>query len=413
MKKVSDYSFLLLALLLLPTAFTYAQINQGCANGVEVLDFSPIIASTDVVGDINSVGLSLAGEVLTVTNVFNGGAIGDDDTVNDDHLGGCLGPKLGVTSSTDSVNTNMTTTYTFSAPLEGFCFRVVDIDRNDEITVNGRLNGTRYVLTSADFSYPYVGVGGPCPTYISGNTFTSLCVPPEASINDSFRGAIDICFPGAIDQIELVFYDKGTTTGGSYSVCSMGVCLEALPIELASFSAEEDNCETTLNWKTVTENNFSHFELQKSSNGDDYITIANVGAKGNAITGAEYTFADNQLTKDNYYRLLMLDNDGLIAYSKVVNITTNCANGVSISDVYPNPVRAANSKIRFTSTVQDDNARIVVMDILSRVVVEQKIEVNEGANVMDVETTDLSVGTYYLLLAGENWKTGTVRFVKQ
>jgi len=413
MKKFSDYSFLLLAFLLLLPAFSFAQINQDCPNGVETLDFSPLIGSTDAIGDINAAGLTLSGEVITVTNVFNGGATGDEDTVNDDHLSGCVGPKLGVTNSIDSVNTNMTTTYNFSGPLEDFCFRVVDIDRNDEIQVNGCLNGTPYVLTAADFTYPYAGADGPCPTYNGNNVFTSLCVPPELSINNTLRGAIDICFPGAIDKIELIFYDRGVTTGGSYTVCGMGVCLEALPIELASFTAEENNCETTLDWKTVTENNFSHFEIQKSSNGNDYITIANVDAKGSAVTSAEYTFTDHQLAKNNYYRLLMLDNDGLAAYSKIVTITTNCANGISISDVYPNPVRDANSKVRFTSTVDDDHARIVVMDILSRVVVEQKVEVNEGANIMDVETTDLTAGTYYLLLAGENWKTGTVRFVKQ
>lgn len=413
MKKNSNSLLVVCILLLLPTTFSFAQVNPDCPSGVEVLDFSPLDGSTDAIVDINAAGLTLAGEVLTMTNVFNGGATGDEDTVNDDHLGGCIGPKLGITGSTDSVNTNMTTTYNFSGPLDDFCFKLVDLDRNDEIQVNGCLNGVPYTLTPADFSFPYVGPDPLCPDYLGGNTFTSLCIPPEPSINDTSRGAVDICFPGPIDKIEFIFYDKGTTTGGSYTVCDMGVCLEPLPLELAGFSANEANCQVGLNWRTITETNFSHFELEKSSNGSDYATIARVDGKGSEIAGAEYTFTDNQLTKNNYYRLRMFDNDGFVTVSYVRTVRANCANGVSISDVYPNPVRTANSKIRFTSTVNDDNATVVVMDLLSRIVSQQEVDVKEGTNIIDLEAGNLHAGTYYLLLAGDNWKTGTVRFVKQ
>ncbi len=413
MKNYLNALLVVCTLLLLSTTFSYAQVNPNCPGGVELLDFSPLNGSTDAVADINAAGLTLAGEMLTMTNVFNGGATGDEDTVNDDHLSGCIGPKLGVTGSTDSINTNMTTTYTFSGPLDDFCFRLVDLDRNDEIQVNGCLNGTPYILTAADFSYPYTGADGPCPDYLGDNTFTSLCVPPEPSINDSFRGAINICFPGPIDKIEFIFYDKGITTGGSYTVCDMGVCLEALPIELAGFSATEERCEVTLNWRTVTETNFSHFELEKSSDGSNYVNIGKVEGKGTEIIGAAYTFIDDQLTKDNYYRLRMFDNDGFVTISAIRTVSANCASGVSVSHVYPNPVTTANSKIRFTSTVNDDHANIIIMDVLSRVVSEQTLEVNEGTNIIDLETSSLHAGTYYLMLTGENWKTGTVKFVKQ
>lgn len=413
MKNYFNSLLVVCTLLLVSTTFSYAQVNPDCPNGVELLDFSPLNGSIDAVADINAASLTIAGEVLTVTNVFNGGATGDEDTVNDDHLLGCIGPKLGVTGSTDSINTNMTTTYTFSGPLDDFCFKLVDLDRNDEIQVNGCLNGMPYTLTPADFSFPYTGPDPLCPSYIGGNTFTSLCVPPELSINDTQRGAVDICFPGPIDKIEFIFYDKGITTGGSYTVCDMGVCLEALPIELGGFSAAEERCEVTLNWRTVTETNFSHFELEKSSDGSNYVNIGKIEGKGGEIAGAEYTFIDDQLTKDNYYRLRMFDNDGFVTVSDIRTVRANCASGVSISHVYPNPVTTATSKIRFTSTVNDDQASIMIMDVLSRVVSEQTLEVNEGTNIIDLEMSNLDAGTYYLMLIGENWKTGTVKFVKQ
>ena len=412
MKKVLNYLFSVFTFVLLPTAFSFAQVNPDCSNGVEILDYTPLDGSTDAVADINAAGLTLAGSALTVTNTFNGSAIGDEDTVNDDHLTGCVGPKLGVRGSLNSAD-NMTTTYSFSDPLDDFCFRLVDIDRNDEVIVNGSLSGVPYTLTAANFTYPYTGADGPCPDYLGGNTFTSLCVPPEPSLNNTLRSAVEICFPEPIDEIEFTFYDKGTTDGGSYTVCDMGVCLDPLPIALAGFWAQERDCEVALNWNTNTETDFSHFEVQKSSNGSDYTTIATINSRGNNATGATYNFTDEQLTENNYYRLKMVDNDGLVEYSEMRIISSDCAEVISISDVYPNPIRGDRSKVRFTGTTNDDNANIVIRDVLSRVVAQQSVQVNEGTNVIDLETTHLNVGTYYLMLQGDNWQTGVVRFTKQ
>lgn len=412
MKKVFNYLLSFFALVLLPTAFSFAQVNPDCPNGVEILDYTPLDGSTDAIADINAAGLTLAGSALTVTNTFSGNAIGDEDTVNDDHLSGCVGPKLGVQGSFNAAD-NMTTTYSFSDPLDDFCFRLIDIDRNDEIIVNGSLGGVPYTLTAADFSYPYAGADGPCPDYIGSNTFTSLCVPPVDNLNDDLRGAVDICFPGPIDEIEFTFYDKGTSDGGSYTICDMGVCLDPLPIALSGFWAQEKDCEVELNWNTNTETDFSHFEVQKSSNGSDYVTIATINSRGNNAIGAAYGFTDDQLTENNYYRLKMVDNDGLVEYSDMRIISSDCAEVISISDVYPNPVRGNSSKVRFTGTTNDDNARVVIMDVLSRVVAKQPVQVNEGTNVIDLETAHLNVGTYYLMLQGDNWQTGVVRFTKQ
>jgi len=46
---------------------------------------------------------------------------------------------------------------------------------------------------------------------------------------------MEICFNKPIDQLELTFYDKGTTLGGSYTLCDLSACLNPLPIELAYF----------------------------------------------------------------------------------------------------------------------------------------------------------------------------------
>jgi len=410
--KLFNNFLLLLTLVLFSTTFILAQ-NPNCPDASEVLDLSPLATDANAVAAINAAGLTVGGELLQVTNVYTGGAAQDEDQINDDHLTGCVGLKLGVTGSTDGVNTNMTTTYTLSGSVDNICFRIIDIDRSDEMIINASNGGTVCSFDGGDATFTLLDQSGnSCIDYLGANTFSSNC-EAELNQNDTTRGAMEICFDKPIDQLELTFYDKGTTTGGSYTLCDFSTCVTALPIELAAFSVTEGNCEAELSWRTITESDFSHFEVQKSTNGMDYATIATIYAKGNEALGAEYVFTDRQLATDNYYMLKMVDNDGLVNFSDMKTITTDCASGVSISDVYPNPVRNTNSNIRFTSAVNDSNAKMVIMDGLSRVVSQRVMEVTEGMNIINLDASTLNNGTYYLYLTGDNWQTGIVRFVKQ
>jgi len=410
------YNLLLLSILVLfSTTFALAQ-NPNCPDVSEVLDLTSLATESGAIAAMNGAGLTLGGELLQVANTYNGGATADENAINDDHLTGCTGLKLGIDNATDGANTNMTTTYTLTGSVSDVCFRIIDIDHNDEIVINGSLNGTVHSFDAGQATFTLLDQSGnSCIDYINNNTFSSNCIPPEPNINDTTRGAMDICFTAPIDQLELTFYDKGTTTGDAYTLCDMSTCAAVtdLPIELAEFSVTENDCQANLYWRTVTEPNFSHFDIEKSTNGMDYTAIASIDSKGNQAIGAEYNFIDNQLAANNYYRLKMVDSDGLTEYSNIETITTNCASGVSISDVFPNPVRNMTSSVRFTSSINETEAKMVIIDALSRVVTQQTIEVIEGMNLINLDLSTLNSGTYYLFLEGDNWQTRVVKFVKQ
>jgi len=407
------YTLLLLSTLVLFSAtFVLAQ-NPNCPDESEVLDLSPLATESGAVAAMNAAGLTLGGELLQITNAYNGGTSPDEDAINDDHLTGCTGLKLGVLGSTNGVNTNMTTTYTLSGAVSDVCFRIIDIDRNDEMIINASNGGVACSFDAGDATSTLLDQSGnSCIDYIGSNTFSSNCTL-EQNQNDTIRTAMEICFAKPIDQIELIFYDKGTTVGGSYTLCDLSTCITALPIELAGFAVTEDNCQAELAWTTLTESNFSRFEVQKSTNGMDYTSIATIDSKGSEAVGADYSFTDNQLAANNYYRLKMIDNDGLVNYSDAAPLITDCASGVSISDVYPNPVRNSTSSVRFTAAINDADAEMIVMDALSRIVTQQPIEVIEGMNIITLDASGLNNGTYYLFLQGNNWQTGIVRFVRQ
>ena len=114
------------------------------------------------------------------------------------------------------------------------------------------------------------------------------------------------------------------------------------------------------NWATATEVNVSHFNLQRSINGKDFVTIGKIGATG--VGNYEFTDNHSPLTIDGivYYRLQIIDKDGDINYSdiKIINLKSQ----TSIITLFPNPARGVVN-------VEVANARqLLVIDFLGKIV---------------------------------------------
>lgn len=115
----------------------------------------------------------------------------------------------------------------------------------------------------------------------------------------------------------------------------------SLPVELVDFTATAINNETIeLNWHTASENNNSHFIIQRSRKGyQDWEEIGRVEGNGTSLGTNYYAFTDAfPYTGTAYYRLVQTDFDGTTSKSsvKVVSITQY---GNQTVDVYPNPAR--------------------------------------------------------------------------
>jgi len=86
---------------------------------------------------------------------------------------------------------------------------------------------------------------------------------------------------------------------------------DPLPVELYLFDGISKGSNNVLFWSTATESNSSHFNLQKSRDGETWNTIATVNAAGNSTTNIDYDVTDyNVESIVNYYRLQQYDFDG-------------------------------------------------------------------------------------------------------
>ena len=102
----------------------------------------------------------------------------------------------------------------------------------------------------------------------------------------------------------------------------------AIPVELMTFSANAKGFKAQLNWETASEQRFRGFDVERSLNGKDYVSIGFVKADGKA---SKYSFEDNNFHQTSYYRLKMADNDGLFDYSKIVSLLVSSKYNVKIT----------------------------------------------------------------------------------
>jgi hypothetical protein len=99
-------------------------------------------------------------------------------------------------------------------------------------------------------------------------------------------------------------------------------CGNILTANLLSFSGGLNGSTAMLNWVVSKETNFSHYEIEKSTDGQHYVKIGKVPGLG--LSGEmHYRFTDpDEVNGKIYYRLKMVNADGLFQYSKMVLLTT-------------------------------------------------------------------------------------------
>jgi len=96
-----------------------------------------------------------------------------------------------------------------------------------------------------------------------------------------------------------------------------------LPIELLSFYGMQSGSKNMLTWKTATEQNNSHFTLERGTYNDSmqWETIAIIQGAGNSMESNDYRYADFSYEKTiNYYRLTQTDIDGISETFPVITI---------------------------------------------------------------------------------------------
>ena len=185
-----------------------------------------------------------------------------------------------------------------------------------------------------------------------------------------------------------------------------------LPITLLSFNGRNNGIYNLLEWATTTEQNSSHFEVLRSTDGVNFETAGVVTAAGNSSVTRNYTFNDNIAAIDKdlyYYRLKMVDNNGNIKYSAIVKIRLS-SKGFMV-EASPNPF---TSYIRLNvETALQENATISLTDASGRRIQQQQSMLRKGNNAIMLNNFSNLPSGVYLLTITTDTQQQTLRVIKQ
>lgn len=175
-----------------------------------------------------------------------------------------------------------------------------------------------------------------------------------------------------------------------------------LPVTITQFGGRAIGCAVQLSWQTAGEKGVDRYEIEHSAKGSAYAKVGQVkSSNGTADKGYSYTF--NGQNGEGSFRLRIVDEDGSVAYSHAVRISSGCGAQPVIS-VSPNP---AASIVALQGVAAGQ--LIVVSDATGRPVMQQRA----GANDVTLNISSLPNGLYLLYLLEGNARIYQTKLIKK
>jgi len=233
----------------------------------------------------------------------------------------------------------------------------------------------------------------------------------------SFNQTYTVNAPGTY---RLAIISGGSTGGGNVRVsvddfsenavvlgCIANV---TLPVQLTSFTGNLSNNKINLQWAVAENEDADHFELERSTDGKDFMTAAVV--MPSFKSGSE-SYSINEIMKSEkvYYRLKVLDKNTTISFSKTLVFETKTVVNTGGLKIVNNPATDKLS-LSFTS-VNNQSLDIKVYDMSGRMQMNQKVNVYQGSNLINLALASTFKTGMYAVEVSNGAERLTSKFVKQ
>lgn len=167
-----------------------------------------------------------------------------------------------------------------------------------------------------------------------------------------------------------------------------------LPVKMTGFQAILENKNVKLKWTTATEENFSHYVIERSTDGKNYSQVATVFANGNTSQTSTYNYQDSYVSSSTgviYYRLRLVEMSKESSYSEVKVIRLSKDKGALELTAFPNPARDV-VKLTMPNTWQ--NKKVVVEVFSGNGMRVKQIHFANSSQTENINLSDLSNGIY-------------------
>jgi hypothetical protein len=243
---------------------------------------------------------------------------------------------------------------------------------------------------------------GNAQAFATSGTFT---VPNTAEVNTVLRMRIvnDLIpgYPSAVaiaDACHNPYYGQGE----DYAIYIPSLIV--LPVTLFKFTGELKQNKVVLNWSTASENNSKDFEIEKSTDGNNFYLIGKIKAAGTSNTLLNYVLEDPEVEPSNFYRIRMNDLNGQSKLSTVILVNSNESN--QTLTLLSNPF---NQSMNIKLAKMALHVKLQLISIEGKIVSEKAFY---GTNQIHWQPQGITDGLY-ILRAIIDGKAFTTKAVKQ
>ncbi len=241
------------------------------------------------------------------------------------------------------------------------------------------------------------------PTVIGNNP----TLPTTATVNDNlaiqydYRQIYDSILRGWFCLSPMESQNVLLHSPTALNVTSGTACSVVLPVELADFTAEKtSSADVQLRWITASEDNASHFEIERSLDSKTFTKIGTVKAVGHSHTDLHYDLLDKNVPtiQSNifYYRLKTVDLDKSATISPTKAVVFDRKDNKIALEISPNPATKDKLHIILRGGIAENTPTdLTITDILGRLVYKKNGLMTANSRVdIDFGGQNITPGVY-------------------
>ena len=276
--------------------------------------------------------------------------------------------------------------------------KALAVERRPEIIANDTLFFKLTKTTQRNYQFQFV------PTNMAGVL--------TAFLEDSYTNAKTIVSLNATSTFNFTINgDAASAAADRFRIVFTASAAGPLPVTYKTIKAYQQGKDIAVDWTVENEINISKYEVEKSTDGTNFIKVNTTTAKGTSGS-IDYTFVDTKAVQgNNFYRIKNYNQGGSFEYSRVVVVKLGKSDaGISI---YPNPVTGNSIGMSMTNMAQGIY-QVRLINTIGQTVMTKRINHSTG-NSMETLTPDnqLTTGIYQLEVIAPDKRISSTKVIVQ
>ena len=182
------------------------------------------------------------------------------------------------------------------------------------------------------------------------------------------------------------------------------------PFTYTSVMASQKGGTIAVDWTVKNEKGIAGYDVEKSTDGTNYIVVHSVTASRSDLPLATYNWVDQQvLTGNNYYRIRNTDDSGKHIYSK--SVLVHIQQGSGGMRVYPNPVTTGTIGVEFKN-MEGGVYQTRLLNVAGQVILSKTVNHAPGTSMEYIKADyKLAAGLYNLEVKGPDKMISVIKVI--